>query len=268
VSASNTCEASKLPDDSVSALKGSRLGPALRAGDPPFPMPKGVTPSKSEDSKRRMTLQHYLHVLLRHHLLRKPGGFEGFGLGLVHFESRHLPVTERDQLDQRELDRESRMPGPPTEPKGNDQVVASVDELRRLEPSFAERFRLGADDLENAVPATVRARPAIRKDSTWLEHDVRIKVRLQNRLKERGIAGSIRLVQRRVAAASPLDILLRHRPRSISRGEGRERAVCQAHSAQRFEYASCRMPSAFCGSIKGRISISEKGVKGFSAIRR
>ena len=55
---------------------------------------------------------------------------------------------------------------------------------------------------------------------------------------------------------------------SAKRAARGERAVCQARSSQRFEYASCRMPSALSGSIRGRISISEKGVKGFSAIRR
>jgi hypothetical protein len=85
--------------------------------------------------------------------------------------------------------------------------------------------------LENPVPSTVRAAGAVRKHPSWLEHGVRVPVRLQNRLEERGIARLIGLVQRRVAPAGVLDVLLRHRPRSISlRGVTKLRQVVDGPS--------------------------------------
>ena len=68
-------------------------------------------------------------------LLGYSGGFEGVGLRPMHFQSGHLPVLEGDQVDKRELNRESGVPSASAESIGNDQVVPVVDELRRLQAS-------------------------------------------------------------------------------------------------------------------------------------
>src|SRR5207249_4318055 len=41
---------------------------------------------------------HDLHVLLRHRLLRKPGGFEGLGPVRVELPTYGFPVAERDRV--------------------------------------------------------------------------------------------------------------------------------------------------------------------------
>ena len=42
-------------------------------------------------------LAHDLHVLLRHRLLRQPGGFEGFGLGREELDPHDLAVAEGEE---------------------------------------------------------------------------------------------------------------------------------------------------------------------------
>src|SRR4029078_11000093 len=83
-----------------------------------------------------------LHVLVRHPLLRKPCGFEGFGSCEVLAASRDLPVSECAEFGVGHVSLNAAEVGPAADPHyRNDVVISGVDQFDRLDFEPVERVK-------------------------------------------------------------------------------------------------------------------------------
>ena len=214
-------------------------------------------------------------------LLLDPGGFEGLAHGSGTRGRRSIFSS----------------------PYGEDRPVGSnlvSTPLSRARPPY--RSAVNTCDLHRrrSVPPAPSQNPSNMVDPVLEPCPARRPCRDHGRLKlaREGVVHSTLSVKCSMNRSSPpraklrsatftyLDVLLlRHRlPQYLAgRGllsgarvrRGRRRGSSDPGGLQGFglrsavsSTPSCRMPSAAAGSIKGRISISAKGVNGFSAIRR
>jgi hypothetical protein len=120
-----------------------------------------ITRSLSRISARRETIEGVerpaapLHVLLRHRLLLKPGGFEGFLAGEVRVQSDELGVPHRPRLEDRHLGGYATGPPGSIELQRYEEAVSSVSDLLGLPVGVADDL---ADLLEPSPDAGARPR--------------------------------------------------------------------------------------------------------------
>src|SRR5215207_6830479 len=158
-----------------------------------------------------------LHVLLRHRLLRKAGGFEGFLSCPVLAAPRNLPVSERVEggVGQIRLDA-TQLGAAADSGDGDDVVLARVDQLDRLAHEVVEGvlpvLHVGAHGVlavdRAGVIGCALCRPVV---------DVVRQVPGPG-IQVAALEGLSRI-------ADGLYVLLRHRTRSISRGIRGERPL-------------------------------------------
>ena len=149
-----------------------------------------------------------LHVLLRHRLLLKPGGFESLILRAKGAIPDDQTVTEFVDEADRDIDRSvADLTPAPHRDYGDHDVLARVDELQRLpgqlRPSFRPLLVPETYPLPSLAGGTV-GRFGDGFDDTVL-----------GVVPSRAIEAS--LYKRPPGVAHDLHVLLRHRPRSIAR---------------------------------------------------
>ena len=88
-------KAPKLAEDRVPALKRAAVGPALGTRDPGVRVPTTAHAREIGRLEATNALQDDFDVLLRHRLLRQPGGFEGFLRGEHNSSWRRPPVGRK-----------------------------------------------------------------------------------------------------------------------------------------------------------------------------
>src|SRR5512144_1609246 len=146
---------------------------------------------------------HHLDVLLRHRLLREPGGFEGPVAILVEPQADCLAVAKGPNVDRAVVERKPRVPRLSCQAHGNDDALARVNDLLGVAAQVVEDRRLSLNELDESFASMERA-----LQNAHLDNDVRINAPHQ---RQKLLAARKRRVHRFVALADGLDVLLRHR---------------------------------------------------------
>ena len=107
--------------------------------------------------------------------------------------------------------------GQPAKAKWHHQTFADLDELQRFDPQLGKSLHLVGQELQKCVPSTVGADPAVWEHPGWQQDGLWIPEFLKDRKEVAGVAAAIGGVDCRVASLGVLDVLLRHRPRAVSR---------------------------------------------------
>jgi hypothetical protein len=174
---------------------------------------------------------HYLDVLPRHRprsisLLPQPGGFEGFSLALKVLDANDFAVAEcvgartaGDHLDTSRAAGEDPL-------RDHDLILPDADELLWFEPITRPRL---------PKEGQILAKPIATAINGPVEDRIRI-VHLDGGIEEIIEALVIGICENQVLPLlvdppHDLHVLLRHRPRSISRIRVRRRRFCAAHWA-------------------------------------
>src|SRR5262249_21295612 len=102
---------------------------------------------------------HKLHVLLRHRLLRQPGGFEGF-LGIkVGPNPNPLPVPSSDEPGHGRIDLDTTLGAMRMHATECKQSLSEVRASRELETKVVERFEQVLNPLPTPPPPPKPRRP-------------------------------------------------------------------------------------------------------------
>src|SRR5262245_18124193 len=148
-------------------------------------------------------------ALLRHRLLREPGGVEGVGAVPVAVVAHDPAVAQREQVSEFGFDGHTALLAPRSLPREHEHPVpAELDEALGFDAQVRERLEVLAkcgQELIETEPPPLHVW-GLGADPRMLDIGVE-EVR-------REVAGGPMLVD----PAEYFDVLLRHRPRSISRG--------------------------------------------------
>ena len=139
-------------------------------------------------------------------LLRQPHGFEGLGAVTVFPRLGDLPTSQRKNVELVLFEGNATGPSATGEVNADDDSVAGVDELLWLHLKLSELEDL-REVLHAGIAAAMRSAPE-RIVRSVPPHRVRIR-QLDHGLE-------IAPIERVQAAAHKLNVLLRHRPRSIA----------------------------------------------------
>src|SRR4029078_1510313 len=96
---------------------------------------------------------NHLDIRLRHHLLREPGGFEGFPRIQVAPDPNRLPVLSSDQPGQWRVDLDPTCGAMRMHPTEREQFISEVPELRGLETKIVESFEQVLKPLPHLLPS-------------------------------------------------------------------------------------------------------------------
>jgi hypothetical protein len=157
-----------------------------------------------------VSLLRSFDALLRHRLLRKTGGFESCGFARIETDSYGLPVAKRPHRVALANDLQAASLAPALLPYDYNDLIACVDDLDSFLAIVLPRSKPDTERFPDPLVAVI--------DATFGEVrevilDLRVK-RIQRSL-------IVATIERLTAAPDDLDVLLRHRPRSISRGASR-----------------------------------------------
>jgi hypothetical protein len=156
-----------------------------------------------------------LDVLLGHRLLREPGGFEGCGAMAEDLHLPHVSISDSVDLKVVDHDRDAAFPASATLAEGRqDAIIRRLDELVHLCGEVDPRPSILLPELNELRSALKMLwRVGVRLLVMPAVLDLRIE-----QLRE-GFAGQFtaqECVPSVKGATHDLDVLLRHRPRSIS----------------------------------------------------
>jgi hypothetical protein len=154
-------------------------------------------------------------------LLRQPGGFEGFGLGLVAAAMNDLALAEREHLPRAALDRGARLLAATSLMEADNYGVAGVDGLLGLEAEILKRLGPLAKELPYL------GRSVVRGHSLWKRTDV-IPFDVLIEDCEQGL--DVRRGGFRQRLPEHLHVVRRHRP-AVSRGGGPPPQMAQPRSS-------------------------------------
>ena len=94
--------------------------------------PKRFTESGIADERIAKDGSHDLHVLLRHRLLRKPGGFEAIGAARVLLDAADLAALDGDDLSDLHLHRDPTACTVAREADPHERPIAAGLDLKRV----------------------------------------------------------------------------------------------------------------------------------------
>jgi hypothetical protein len=154
----------------------------------------------------------YFDVLLRHRLLPQPGGFEGLSLIHVALNADHVSIVHLKEDCRIGLELDPASPSTPELALQHDHTVTRINELFRLEPAFIPSLEVL---FLKRVPDFLKT----TRDGA-LPEAADGAMQLHVRTNHRSWQVPLSPDHGRVDHPHDLDVLLRHRPRSIAAREG------------------------------------------------